>query len=174
MLQIIPVHKHTAIPVARHHQIGEKQSIEDCYEARNCWSEENDAMNFLDYVFGKNKKVNAAMSEGRYQIFRQDHNGSYVAEYRTDYAPKAVDVFLRTAPIFDGGEIRLWDHQTKRLVAAIEWRTEKTEVGFFIHVRSNIFYDRVLASIARQIRKAEKIVGAWDDEDEREARRHSH
>lgn len=123
-------------------------------------------MNFLDYVFGKNTKISADASDGRYQLFRQHHNGSYVAQSRTDYAQKAVDAFLRAAPIFEGGEIRLWDNQTKRLAAMVGWKTERTEFGFYIQVRSNIFYDRVLASIARQIRGSERIVGAWADDDE--------
>lgn len=96
-------------------------------------------------------------SSVHFQIYYQTHAGSYNAGLTFDTPEEAVAAFLRATPGFECGELRLWEHQSKRLVAAVKWSPSKTELGFRIHNRANIFFERHLASIARRIRKSESI-----------------
>jgi hypothetical protein len=41
--------------------------------------------------------------------------------------------------------------------AAVEWRTEKTDFGFPVCNRANVFHDRLLGLIARQLQVREEI-----------------
>lgn len=93
----------------------------------------------------------------RYQLYRQTHKGTYTVEFKTDSAADAVEAFLKQSPAFEGGELRLWDHRAERVSAAVEWRTEKTDFGFPVCNRANVFHDRLLGLIARQLQVREEI-----------------
>ena len=93
----------------------------------------------------------------RYQIFRQARAGNFMAEFKTDSAAQAVEMFAIMAPAFDGGEIRMWDQREQRTCASVHWETEKTDFGFLVHHRTNVFHDRLLGLIARQMEVREEM-----------------
>ena len=93
----------------------------------------------------------------RYQIYRQARAGNYKAEFTTDSAVEAVESFVSTSPAFDGGAIRIWDHREHRVSASVLWMTEKTDFGFHVQSRTNLFHDGPLAVIARQIQEREAL-----------------
>jgi glucuronate isomerase len=88
----------------------------------------------------------------RYQVFRQAKNGVH-HNYGSSMASaeEAVEVFLETPPLFEGGGIRLWDHREQRAVAATEWLVETTHFGFPVRTRANAFFDDAIASCATKI-----------------------
>jgi hypothetical protein len=88
----------------------------------------------------------------RYQVFRQAKNGVHY-NHGSSIASldEAVEVFLDTAPLFEGGGIRLWDHHEARAVASAEWFVENTSFGFPVRARANAFFDDDIARIAHQI-----------------------
>lgn len=97
----------------------------------------------------------------RYQIYRQSKNGChYNHGERMDSAVDAVALFLGTAPTFEGGGVRLWDHREMRAVASAEWNVETTRMGFHVRTRSNVFHDETLAVIARDIAQREALTQA--------------
>jgi hypothetical protein len=87
----------------------------------------------------------------RYQVFQQARNGCH-HHYGSSIASaeEAVDVFLATAPMFEGGGIRLWDHHEQRTVASVEWLVEITRFGFPVRTRANAFYDDGIAQLAQR------------------------
>ncbi len=93
----------------------------------------------------------------RYQIFRQARAGNFMAEFKTDSATQAVEMFAIMAPAFDGGEIRMWDQREQRTCASVHWDTEKMEFGFLVHHRTNVFHDPLLGLIARRLNEREEI-----------------
>ncbi len=66
-------------------------------------------------------------------------------------AEEAVEIFLETNPLFDGGGILLWDHREQRMVAAVEWLAETTHFGFNVRTRANAFYDDYVAAVATRL-----------------------
>src|SRR4051812_7353170 len=78
----------------------------------------------------------------RYQIYRQTHSGSYTVPFKTDSAVEAVECFLNQPPAFEGGELRIWNHREQRVSAFVTWSTERTEFGFSVFNRINVFEDR--------------------------------
>ena len=58
---------------------------------------------------------------------------------------------------FEGGELRIWNHREQRVSASVEWSREKTDFGFPVSNRTNVFHDRILCLIARQIQVREDI-----------------
>lgn len=72
-------------------------------------------------------------------------------------AADAVQVFLKQSPAFEGAEVRLWDNVTRRFGASVEWHKEKTDFGFAVSNRANVFHDRLLGLIARQVQVREEI-----------------
>lgn len=110
-------------------------------------------------VFGAMKTIETmapvespALAPHRYQVFRQAktgvhyNHGSSIAS-----ATEAVEVFLDTRPLFEGGGIRLWDHREARAVASAEWFVETTNFGFPVRARANAFFDDEIARIAHQV-----------------------
>jgi hypothetical protein len=93
----------------------------------------------------------------QYQIYTQSRIGTFVPGFRTESAGDAVGAFLKQAPAFDGGEIRLWNHRTQELSASVTWRQEKSGLGFSRLCRSNLFHDRLLGILARQIQANETL-----------------
>lgn len=94
----------------------------------------------------------SAPTPHRYQIYRQEKNGvHYSYGLSIESAEEAVEIFLETKPLFDGGGIRLWDHREQRAVAAVEWITETTHFGFNVRARANAFYDDHLAVVAARV-----------------------
>lgn len=93
----------------------------------------------------------------RFQIYRQTRTGAYIAGFKTDSAAEAVEAFLNHSPAFEGGELRIWNHREQRVSASVEWRMEKTEFGFPVFDRTNVFHDRLLGVIARQMEVREEI-----------------
>lgn len=98
-------------------------------------------------------------STHRYQIYRQSKTGChYNHGAGIDSAEDAVELFLATSPVFEGGGVRLWDHLEQRAVASAEWSVEKTRFGFLVRTRTNIFHDDSLELIARRIAERHAIV----------------
>ncbi len=93
----------------------------------------------------------------RYQIYRQNRAGLFRPGHRTDSAPEAVEAFLNQSPAFDGGEVRLFDHRDQRMVASVEWRTEKTDFGFPVHHRVNRFHDAMIEQLAAEVLARESL-----------------
>lgn len=88
----------------------------------------------------------------RYQIFRQAKNGvHYPYGSSIASADEAVEIFLETRPLFEGGGVRLWDHRAARAVASAEWFVETTGFGFPVRARANAFLDDEIARVAQQI-----------------------
>lgn len=88
----------------------------------------------------------------RYQIFRQAKNGCHFNFGSSIASPEeAVEIFLDTAPAFEGGDLRLWDHREQRTVASAEWLVEITRFGFPVRTRANVFHDDAIAQIAQRV-----------------------
>lgn len=98
----------------------------------------------------------------RFQIYRQTHTGIYAVSFKTDSAVEAVEAFLNQSPAFEGGELRLWDHREQGLSASVEWRMEKPDFGFLVFNRTNVFQDRLLSLIARQIWGGKRFVAKFN------------
>lgn len=81
--------------------------------------------------------------------------GPFVPGSQSDSPVIAVEVIPRHSPAFDGGEVRLWNRQQQRLSASVKWTLEKTAFGFHVRQRVNVFYDRNLAELAREIQMRE-------------------
>ena len=54
---------------------------------------------------------------GRFQVYRQTRVGIYTLCFQTDSDAEAVEAFMRQAPAFEGGEIRLLDRNEQRMIA---------------------------------------------------------
>lgn len=93
----------------------------------------------------------------RYQIYRQTRSGSYVADFQSDSASDAIESFLSATPLFDGGELRLWDRLEQKVAASVAWSRERTDFGFAVHYRTNVFHNRLLGLVARHIQDREAI-----------------
>lgn len=93
----------------------------------------------------------------RYQIYRQTRTGTYTVEFKTDSAAEVVEAFLNQSPAFEGGELRIWNQREQRVSASVQWGMEKTDFGFPVFNRTNIFYDRLLGLIARQMQVRKEI-----------------
>ena len=93
----------------------------------------------------------------RYQIYRQGQAGNYHPEFGTDSAGEAVEAFLAVKPMFEGGAVHLWDRQEQRSGASVRWGTAKTEFGFAVSRRINIFHDAALGSMAREVLEREAL-----------------
>lgn len=95
----------------------------------------------------------------RYQVFRQAPNGVY-QRYGTslESLQTAVELFLVTRPLFDGGGVRLWDHHAQRHLASAEWLVENTTFGFPVRVRADAFHDDAVALLARHIVEREALI----------------
>lgn len=101
--------------------------------------------------------LNATVRRPRYQIYRQGQAGNYHPEFGTDSAAKAVEAFLAAKPAFEGGAVHLWDRQEQRSGASVRWGTAKTEFGFAVSHRINIFHDAALGSMAREMFEREAL-----------------
>src|SRR4051812_14840740 len=93
----------------------------------------------------------------RFQIYRQTRAGTYMFEFKTDSAIEAVEAFLNQTPAFEGGELRIWNRREQRVSASVKWRLEKTDIGFPVLIRTNVFHERLLGAIAQQIGMREEI-----------------
>lgn len=93
----------------------------------------------------------------RYHVYRQSHTGNYTVPFKTDSAVEAVEAFLNQSPAFEGGEVRLWNHSEQRVSAFVTWSTEKTEFGFPVCNRTNVFNERLLGLIAQQMQAREEM-----------------
>jgi hypothetical protein len=94
----------------------------------------------------------------RYHLYRQTHTGNYAVPFKTDSAVEAVEAFLNQSPAFEGGEVRLWNHPEQRTSAFVTWSTEKTDFGFPVFNRTNVFNERLLGLIAQQMQAREEIL----------------
>jgi hypothetical protein len=99
----------------------------------------------------------AAVRRPRYQIYRQGQAGNYHPEFGTDSAAEAVEAFLAAKPAFEGGAIHLWDRQEQRSGGSVRWGTARTEFGFAVGRRINIFHDAALGSMAREVLDREAL-----------------
>ena len=93
----------------------------------------------------------------RYHLYRQTHTGAYTVTFKTDSAVEAVEAFVKQSPAFEGGEVRLWNHPEQRISALVTWSTEKTEFGFPVFNRTNVFNERLLGLIAQQMQVREEM-----------------
>lgn len=149
----------TDLAVARVPQIRDRRSIERLRVVnRNVRIERIDPMKNTHNSNSVSSIADVgAAAVARYQVYRQTHTGTYTAEFTTDSAADAVQAFLKQSPAFEGGELRLWDRVEERVGASVEWRKEKTDFGFPVLNRANVFHDRVLEVIARQMEVREEI-----------------
>jgi hypothetical protein len=100
----------------------------------------------------------------RYQIYRQARNGLHYNHGAIIDAPEdAVAMFLQTAPAFEGGGLRLWDHYEQRNAASAEWMIETTRMGFAVRHRVNLYHDPALAVVAAQIAERQRIEQSLTD-----------
>jgi len=100
---------------------------------------------------------NDVVRRPRYQIYRQGQAGNYHPEFATDSAVEAIEAFLAAKPAFEGGAVHLWDRQEQRSGASVRWATAKTEFGFAVGRRINIFHDVALGSMAREALEREAL-----------------
>lgn len=98
-----------------------------------------------------------ASAVARYQIYHQTRSGVFTPGFKSDSATEVVEAFMKQAPDFEGGALRIWNHREQRVSASVEWRKEKTEFGFLVHHRTNLFHDRLLGLIARQVEERETM-----------------
>lgn len=101
--------------------------------------------------------IAGAEIESRYQIYRQTRTGTYTVAFKTDSAVEAVEAFLNQSPAFEGGGVRIWNQREQHVGASVHWGMEKTEFGFTVFNRTNVFHDRLLGLIARQVQVREEI-----------------
>lgn len=93
----------------------------------------------------------------RFQIYRQTRAGNYVVGAQSDSAWEAIEEFLSATPMFEGGDVRIWDRRQQKIVASVVWGREETEFGFGVRHRTNLFHDRLFGLVARQIQNREAI-----------------
>jgi hypothetical protein len=98
-----------------------------------------------------------SLKASRFQIYRQTRAGNYVPGGHSDSASEAIETFLATTPIFEGGDLRIWDRREQKLVASVAWGREETDFGFVVRHRTNLFHDRLFGLVARQIQNREAI-----------------
>lgn len=105
-----------------------------------------------------------ASAPHRYQIFRQAKNGCHFNYGSSIASPEeAVEIFLETAPMFEGGGIQLWDHREQRAVASTEWFVEVTRFGFPVRTRANLFHDQAISKVAQNVIEREAFFQALAD-----------
>jgi hypothetical protein len=85
-----------------------------------------------------------------FQIYRQERSGSYVAGFQTNSATVAVKAFLAECPAFEGGDMHLWSHGEQRICASVKWTLGETALRLPVWHRADLFYDGLLAMIARR------------------------
>jgi len=89
-----------------------------------------------------------------FQIYRQERSGSYVAGFQTNSATVAVKAFLAEHPAFEGGDMHLWSHGEQRICASVKWAISETTLSLPVWHRADLFYDGLLAMIARRYNDA--------------------
>jgi hypothetical protein len=92
-----------------------------------------------------------SLKASRFQIYRQTRGGNYVPGFQSDSASEAIAAFLSATPMFEGGDLRIWDSQEREVAASVVWGQEKTDFGFAVRHRMNVFHNRLLGLIARQV-----------------------
>ena len=97
------------------------------------------------------------LKASRFQIYRQTRAGNYVAGFQSDSASETIEAFLSAAPFFEGGELRIWDRREQKVAASVVWGREKTDFGFAVRHRTNVFHDRLIGIVARQIQARETL-----------------
>lgn len=92
----------------------------------------------------------AAIAVGlkRFQIYRENINGTRVLVQVINSEAEAVEAFMRQAPVFDGGDIHLLDQHEQRMIAFVKWKMMTTEIGLSVLHRVNVFHDWHLALLA--------------------------
>jgi hypothetical protein len=99
-----------------------------------------------------------AIDQPRYEVYRQNRAGNFVRTFESSRPLDAMLAFLDTTPAFEGGEVRIWDRQQERLLAAAEWTVERTGMGFYVRTRKNVFHDDEAAALARLVAQREALV----------------
>lgn len=108
---------------------------------------------------------NEPAAKHRYQVYRQPQVGGHVPHGpMLQTTEHAVAFFLGTSPVFEGGGVQLWNHDTQNLAASAEWRIETTGMGFSVRARANVFREPALALIAQRIADRERIEQAIANE----------
>jgi hypothetical protein len=92
----------------------------------------------------------AAIAVGlkRFQIYRENINGTRILVQVINSETEAVEAFMRQAPVFEGGDIQLLDQHEQRMIAFAKWKMMTTEIGLPILHRVNVFHDWHLALLA--------------------------
>ena len=101
-----------------------------------------------------------AIDQPRYEGYRQNRAGNFVRTFESSRPLDAMLAFMDTTPAFEGGEVRIWDRQQERLLAAAEWTVERTGMGFYVRARKNVFHDDEAAALARLVAQREALVQA--------------
>jgi len=101
-----------------------------------------------------------SIEQPRYEVYRQNRAGNFVRTFESSRPLDAMLAFLDTTPAFEDGEVRIWDRHQERLLAAAEWTTERTGMGFYVRTRKNVFHDDEAATLARLVAQREALVQA--------------
>ena len=54
-----------------------------------------------------------ASAAARYQVYHQNRSGVFTPGFKSDSAGEVVEAFLKQAPAYEGGELRLWNHRAQ-------------------------------------------------------------
>ena len=94
----------------------------------------------------------AAIAVGlkRFQIYRENSDGTRILVHVINSETEAVEAFMKQAPVFDGGDIHLYNQHEQRIIAFVKWKMMTTEIGLPVRHRINVFHDWHLALLARQ------------------------
>lgn len=133
-------------------RIGQMRAIDDA-----CASIEIHVMKTLTKLTTEMFGAANGLKASRFQIYRQTRAGSYVAGFQSNSASDAIEAFLSATPLFDGGELRVWDRLEQKAAASVVWSRERTDFGFAVRHRTNVFHNRLLGFVARQIQDREAI-----------------
>lgn len=101
--------------------------------------------------------VAIAVGLKRFQIYRENINGTYILRHVVNSEAWAVEAFMKQAPSFEGGDIHLLDQHEQRIVAVVKWKSTTTEIGLRVLHRVNVFHDWHLAMIACDLPEQETI-----------------
>ena len=93
---------------------------------------------------------------GRFQLYRESCGGNFVPGFSIDSDAEAIEAFMLQAPAYEGGDIRILNQTEQRMVGFVKWKIARTEIGFPVLHRANVFHDRYFAMIACDLLKQMK------------------
>lgn len=95
--------------------------------------------------------ASGARSARRFQVIVEFAEGLYLPSAGAESPEEAVEAFMVQTPGCEEGEISLFDHDLKRVIASVKWKMSGTEIGLRVPQRQNVFHDWHLALIALEV-----------------------